>query len=574
MFQCVCPKLEQILAIIFLSLSLAFPVKSADAGRGERVEVNNGVVATDETECSRIGRDTLARGGLAVDAAVAATLCIGVLGPADSGLGGGGFILVRSANGEAKVFGMIEMAPGRANKWKVSPLSIAVPGQLAGLFTVHKLYGKLPWTSLVKPAEALARKGFNVSRSLFHKMATAESNIMANEELRSIFAPNGQILNQGQTVCLRKLADTLAAIAKHGMKIFYNRSIAESLAEDIKRVSGIVTKEDFQKYQVITREPLVAHVLGYKILTVPPPASGGAVVILILKTLSKYKDKDILPTPLQVHRTIEALKYALALRMNLGDPEFVNITSTLKLMISNSTAEKLGSLIDDNKTFDPSHYGSKWDQLNDHGTNHICIVDRQHNVVSMTTSINTKWGSKVMSPSTGIFLNNQMYYFSNPTSKFRPGAPANFVSPFKRPLSSLSPVILEKGGRVRACIGSGGGLLIPDAVTQVLQNFFIVKKPSFDAVKAPRFYHRDYSSGIGDRYTYSSEILKELKKRGHHLRRAISGMTTCQFFSFSFFFVFDELTTCQSVVQILEGSKNGQLVAISDPRKGGFPAGY
>ncbi|KAK6123448.1 hypothetical protein DH2020_042813 [Rehmannia glutinosa] len=576
-FCAVCPNSRNGLAILFLPLLFsAFVLKSGHASsRGERVEADQGVVATDETECSKIGKNVLYRGGHAVDAAVAATLCIGVVSPADSGLGGGGFILVRPAKGDAKVFDMRETAPGRASKdmfskmneteWKVGPLSIAIPGQLAGLYTIHQQYGKLSWESLVKPAENLARTGFKISQSLFQKMASAESIIMADEELRNVFAPNGELLIEGQTLRLKKLADTLAAIAKQGMKIFYNGSIAESLVEDIRKRHGIVTKEDLQKYRVITREPLVANVLGYKMVTVPPPATGGAMVILILKALSKSNVKDV-SFPLLVHRTIEALKYALALRMNLGDPGFVNITKTLNSMISDATAEYVKNHIDDKKTFDPPHYGSKWSQVNDHGTSHICIVDRHRNVVTMTTSINTRWGSKVMSESTGIFLNNQMYDFSIPTSKVRPGAPANFISPFKRPLSSMAPIVLLKGGQVRAVIGSAGGLLIPDAVTQVLVNFFVRKKHVFTAVKAPRFYHRlypnvllyeNYSSHSGDRYGYCDQTLTELRKKGHNLKQATSGMTTCQF-----------------VVQVLEGKKSGQLIAVSDPRKGGFPAGY
>ncbi|KAK4437139.1 Glutathione hydrolase 2 [Sesamum alatum] len=571
----VCPVSGHGLAVFVLSLlSSALFLNSSSAARGERVKANNGVVATDETECSKIGRDMLRLGGHAVDAAVASTLCIGVLRPADSGLGGGGFILVRSHKGEAKVFDMREMAPARATKdmfskmnateWKHSPLAIAVPGQLAGLYTAHQQYGKLSWRSLVKPAENLARKGFNVSRSLFQKMARARSMIMADKAVQTIFAPNGTLLIEGQTLRLKKLADTLAAIAKDGMSIFYNGSIAQGLADDITRVGGIVTKEDLQKYRVIVREPLVAHVLGCK-MVIPPPASGGAVVILILKTLSMYNMTGV-PTSLLVHRTVEALKYALALRMSLGDPGFVDVSTTLKSMISNSTAEKLRKLIDDNKTFDPPHCGSKWSQLNDHGTSHICVVDRQRNVVTMMTSINTHFGSRFMSPSTGIFLNNQMHDFSIPTSKVRPSAPANYVTPFKRPLSSMAPAILEKGGRVKAVVGSAGGLLIPDAVSQVLVNFFVLKKPSYNAVKAPRFYHRlypnellheNYSSSVGDRYAFSVGTLNELKRKGHKLKRAASVMSVCQF-----------------VVQVLKGKNSGQLIAVSDPRKGGFPAGY
>ncbi|KAL7098657.1 hypothetical protein ACP275_09G031800 [Erythranthe tilingii] len=562
------------LAVLLLLLwCSAFVLESADAARRTRVIGRHGVVATDDTECSKIGRDVLKRGGHAVDAAVAATLCIGVVSPADSGLGGGGFILVRTANGEAEVFDMREMAPALATKdmftnkseseWKHGAPSIAVPGQLAGLYTIHQKYGKLPWESIVSPAEKLARRGFRVSQSLFNKMVSEESAIMADEDLRSTFAPNGQMLVEDDVLRRKKLADTLVKIAKHGMKVFYNGSIATKLAEEIQARRGIITKEDFKKYRVVTRKPLVAHVLGgHKLLTVPPPASGGAMVILILKTLSMYNNTSV-RVPLLVHRTVEALKYALAMRMDLGDPGFVNVTTTLRKMISTRTAEKLKNLINDNRTFDPPHYGSKWAQLDDHGTSHLCIVDQHRNVVTMTTSINTRFGSLIMSPSTGIFLNNQMYDFSIPTSQVRPGAPANYVSPFKRPLSSMAPIILEKDGRLRAVIGSAGGLLIPDAVTQVLINFFILKMHTYDAVKAPRFYHKLYPNEIrfenytsknrGEAFHYSSTTWTELEKKGHSADRAF-GLTTCQF-----------------VVQRLNSS---ELIAISDPRKGGFPAAY
>ncbi|CAA0820823.1 Gamma-glutamyltranspeptidase 1 [Striga hermonthica] len=563
------------LVLLLPLLCSTFLLKSlGDASRPERVEAKNGVVATDETACSRIGRDLLKQGGHAVDAAVGATLCIGVVSPAESGLGGGGFILVRQADGQAKVYDMREIAPGRASKdmfanmteleWKVNPLSIAVPGQLAGLYTVQQKYGKLPWASVVKPCEDLARNAFKISRALSRKIASVGPHILSDESFGSVFAPNGQILVEGQTLRLRKLADTLAAIGKHGMGIFYNGSIADGLVKDIRKRKGIVTKEDFQKYRVITREPLVSSVLGYNLLTVPPPASGGAVVILILKTLSKF-DNNV-TTSLFVHRTIEALKYALALRMNLGDPGFVNITNIVNYMTADSTAQKIKNLIDDKKTFDPVHYGSRWSQVDDHGTNHLCIIDRERNVVTMTTSINTRFGSKIMSESTGIFFNNQMYDFSIPTSKGKPGAPANYVSPYKRPLSSLEPIILLKGGCVRAVIGSAGGLLIPDSVSQTLLNFFVRKKHIFTSVKTPRFYHRlypnvllheNYSSVNSDHYVYTDKTLSDLKKRGHHLRQATAMMTTCQF-----------------VVQTLIGNKTGLLTAVSDLRKGGFPAGY
>ncbi|KAI3454589.1 hypothetical protein Pfo_011252 [Paulownia fortunei] len=573
MFLHVCLTLVCSFAILFLLLFLASNPETAHAARSERVVARNGVVATDETECSKIGRDILRRGGHAVDAAVATTLCLGVVSPCFSGLGGGGFMLVRSSSGNAKVFDMREMAPRQASKdmfggdtsnWKTGPLSIAVPGQLAGLYTAHKQYGKIPWEALVKPAENLARKGFSISQSLFKTMASAKSIIMADKELRSLFAPNGELLLQGKTLHLTKLADTLAAISKHGMNIFYNGSMAQSLAEDIQMAGGIITKEDFQKYRVIPRKPLVAHVLGYQMVTVPPPASGGAMIILILKILSNYKATGV-PISLGMHRLIEALKYALALRMNLGDPGFVNVTNVLENMTSTSYAKKLKNQINDNKTFDSAHYGSKWSQLYDHGTTHVCIIDGQRNVVTMTISLNSYFGSKVVSPSTGIFLNNQMYDFSIPTSGTLPPSPANFIRPFKRPLSSMAPTIFVKGRQIKAVVGAAGGLLIPDAVTQVLINHLNLKMDPLIAVRVPRFYHmlypnvlyhEDYKSKKGEHYSYHSQLLDELKKKGHVLRKA-PGWTVCQF-----------------VIQKLKGPDSGQLIAVSDQRKGGFPAGY
>ncbi|KAL9141779.1 hypothetical protein ABFS82_14G126900 [Erythranthe guttata] len=539
----------------------------------ERVVARNGVVATDETECSKIGRDVLKRGGHAVDAAVAAALCLGVVSPSYSGLGGGGFMLVRSHTGDSKVFDMREMAPGRASKdmfdrdiyeWEEGPLSIAVPGQLAGLYTAHKQYGKIRWESLVKPAENLARKGFVISPSLFKAMSCAESIIMDNKELRRIFAPNGKLLSKGKTMYLKKLADTLAAISKNGMDIFYNGSIAHNITEDIQKAGGIIKKEDFQKYRAITRKPLVARVSGYEIITAPPPASGGAMLILILKILSNYKETGV-TNSLGKHRFVEALKYALARRMGLGDPQFVNVTSILKNMISTNYAKGLKKRINDKKTYDPAHYGSKWSQIYDHGTTHLCAVDSQRNVVTMTISLNSYFGSKIMSASTGIFLNNQMYDFSIPESTTPPPSPANFIQPFKRPLSSMAPTILVKDGRIKAVIGAAGGLLIPDAVAQVLINHINLKMDPLVAVNVPRLYHtlypnvlyhEEYISRNGTKYFFHSKMLKELEMKGHELER-VSDWTICQF-----------------VVQKLEGRDSGQLIAVSDQRKGGFPAGY
>ncbi|CAK9185146.1 unnamed protein product [Ilex paraguariensis] len=421
--------------------------------RGEIISARSGVIATDTTRCSKIGENVLREGGHAVDASVAAALCLGVVSPASSGIGGGGFMLVKVSSGEVKVFDMRETAPkqasqnmyaGNHSQMSTGALSIAVPGQLAGLYAAWKQYGKLPWKRLVKLAENLARRGFKVSSYLYKQMISAESRIKADKGLCEIYAPRGSLLLPGHVIRNINLANTLSEISKYGVAAFYNGSIGNSLVTDIRKAGGILTMEDLQSYQVKFREPIVANVQGFKIFTVPPPASGGAEVILMLKILAQYGRRSGVSGSLGIHRVIEALKYALATRMGLGDPDFVDARKVLSSMLSSSFAARLKNTIDDNRTYDSDHYGGKWDQLHDHGTTHLCIVDRERNVVSMTASINSYFGSKFLSPSTGIVLNNQMDDFSIPTTTVSRPAPANFIRPSKRPLSSMAPTIILK----------------------------------------------------------------------------------------------------------------------------------
>ncbi|GFP89676.1 gamma-glutamyltranspeptidase 1 [Phtheirospermum japonicum] len=356
--------------------------------QGEMIKARSGVVATDETICSKVGRDVLVSGGHAVDAAVAAAFCLGVVNPPFSGLGGGGFMLVRQASGEAKVFDMKEMAPKRAHRdmfkttdhTRQGPRSIAIPGEIAGLYLAWKEFGKLPWKRLVSPAETLARNGFNISKFLYELLTYEKTTLRTNKALCEVFAPNGRLVQEGQTLRQVNLANTLLQISKNGMAAFYNGSIGRNMTRDILEAGGVLTMEDLQSYRVKIREPITAHVMGLKILAAPPPASGGAMMILILKILNQYGLPKGASGALGLHRTIEALKYALAMRMELGDPDFVDTKKTITSMLSTSYAAKLKKSINDNRTFDSPHYGSKWEQIHDHGTTHVCVVDGKRNV--------------------------------------------------------------------------------------------------------------------------------------------------------------------------------------------------
>ncbi|KAG5607356.1 hypothetical protein H5410_028848 [Solanum commersonii] len=565
------------LFLLALLLVIAGTSTSLPYDRREVIKANRGVVATDDGRCSRIGRDVLREGGHAVDAAVAAAFCLGVVSPASSGIGGGAFMLIRSADGKAQAFDMRENAPKKAFKNMYAQngalkssgvLSIAVPGEIAGLYNAWKQYGKLPWRRLVRPAAYLAHSGFKISPYLHMQMLRNESDIMADKGLHDLFTSNGSLLRIGDICYNKQLGKTLRALSAFGIRPFYNGSIGVKLIKDIRKSGGILTMEDLQQYQVRIREPIVADVMGFQIIGMPPPSSGGAAMVLILNILAQYGFPMEGPSSLLIHRQIEALKHAFAVKMNLGDPDFVNVTNVVNDMLSTEFAKQLKKTIYDNMTFSSNHYGGKWNQINDHGTSHMSIVDSERNAVSMTSTVNSYFGAKYLSPSTGIVLNNEMDDFSIPAKRSEnvpPPAPANFIHPGKRPLSSMTPTIVLKGGQLRAVVGASGGGMIIAGTTEVFLNHFARGMDPFSSVMAPRYYHQlipnvlqyeNWTVVTGDHVEAPAKIRAALQKKGHVLQSIATG------------------TICQFVVQEFKSSKLGELVAVSDPRKGGFPAGF
>ncbi|XP_011090593.1 gamma-glutamyltranspeptidase 1 isoform X3 [Sesamum indicum] len=564
---------------LFLLFSSFFSCMSASEAnqKSARAVARNGVVATDHGQCSTIGRDILRKGGHAVDAAVAAALCLGVVSPASSGIGGGAFMLVRSTDSKTEAYDMRETAPalafenmyaGNAALKANGVLSVAVPGELAGLHYAWKKYGRIPWKRLVMPAARLAKNGFKISLYLHMQMMKTESGIRGDEGLRGVFTSNSSLLQPGDICYNEQLAKTLRTISRHGARALYKGPIGVRLVEDVKKAGGILTLEDLQNYQVKVREPVSVGFMGVEIFSMPPPSSGGAAMSLMLNILAQYKDLSDIPDSLMTHREIESLKNAFAVRMNLGDPDYVDIKNVMKDMLSKDFAARLRKSIFDNTTFNASHYGGRWNQIHDHGTSHISIVDRERNAVSMTTTINAYFGSKFLSPRTGILLNNEMDDFSMPENTSQnvpPPAPANFIHPGKRPLSSMTPAIVLKGAKLKAVAGASGGSLIIAGTTEVLLNHLARGMDPLSSVLAPRTYHQlipnavryeNWTVPTGEHFEVPAETRAALEKKGHVLE-SLAGGTICQF-----------------VVQELESSKSGYLVAVSDPRKGGFPAGF
>ncbi|KAJ9183868.1 hypothetical protein P3X46_007670 [Hevea brasiliensis] len=556
---------------------------------GEIVESDQGVVAADDGRCSDIGASMLRQGGHAVDAAVATALCVGVVNPMSSGIGGGAFMIVRSSLAlKTQAFDMRETAPLAASKNMYAnniqdkysgPLSIGVPGEIAGLHEAWLQHGRLAWRNLFQPAIKLAKDGFIVAPYLGLAIVHNAGKILNDSGLKQVFAPNGKLLQAGDRCYNVKLARSLEAIAEQGPQTFYNGTVGEQLVKDVRKAGGILTMEDLKNYKVDIMDAMAANVMGYTVYGMPPPSSGTVGLSLVLNIFDSYGTSDAAKGNLGVHRLIEALKHMFAVRMNLGDPKFVDIHKYVSEMLSPSYAEQIRKMILDNTTFLPEYYMNRWSQLRDHGTSHFCIVDAERNAVSMTTTVNYNFGAGVLSPSTGIVLNDEMGDFSAPTEirfDMLPPAPANFIESNKRPLSSMTPIIVTKDDQLVGVLGGSGGMDIIPAVTQVFINHFVLGMEPLTAVQSPRVYHKlipnivqyeNFTVIDGDHIEVAEETKLFLEEKGHQLEAKALGAIV------------------QLVVQTLQnpiamGRKNGKgskifhgtLTAVSDPRKDGRPA--
>ncbi|GJW17911.1 gamma-glutamyltranspeptidase 1 [Tanacetum coccineum] len=553
------------------------------------VESFEALVAADEARCSEIGASVLRAGGHAVDAAVSVALCGGVVNPMASGIGGGGFMVVRSADtSQTQAFGFRETAPSAASQNMYQnnledkysgALSMGVPGEIAGLYKAWSQHGRMPWKTLFQPAISLAKDGFIVAPYLADSLSTYAAGIKKDPGLQKVYAPNGKILVAGDTCYNYELGLSLEAIAEEGPEAFYNGSIGEKLINDVRSLGGILTMEDLRNYEVKVTDAVEVNTMGFTIFGMPPPSSGTLGLTLVLNILNSYENTNDAKGLLGLHRFIEALKHMFALRMNLGDPDFVDISKTASEMLSPSFAKKIQQRIFDNTTFPSEYYMPGWSQIEDHGTSHFCIVDADRNAVSMTTTVNFPWGGGILSPTTGIVLNNQMGDFSAPTEispDNLPPSPTNFISPNKRPLSSMTPVIIVKGDQLVGVIGGSGGIYIIPAVIQVFLNHFILGMEPLDAVQSPRVYHKlmpnvvDYENWTvidGDHIELSCDRKEFLRERGHILQSK-SGGAVSQLIVQTLKKPIENRRVSYNHNQVLKG----MLTAISDPRRGGRPA--
>jgi len=532
----------------------------------------NGVVAADHPLASAAGLKILRQGGNAVDAACAAAFALGVVNPAGSGIGGGGFMLIRIKGRPVPlVLDFRETAPAAAHAKmylaaKVAKdasrrggLAVAVPGEVAGCAEALKRHGKLSLRKVLAPAVSLARKGFPVGRHLAETVARMTDELRKSKALSAMFLPGGQPLSAGRLSRRPLLARTLAAIARKGPRIFYQGPVAREMVKAVKERGGGMTLADLAAYRPKWRQPVQGSYRGHTIFSMPPPSSGGVALIQALNILQRYPLAKVgLNSSEHLHLLAEALKHAFADRArHLGDPDFIKVP-VARLTSAKYAAELAGRIGPRVKPL--QSYGSKEAARapsgGNQGTSHLSVVDRWGNAVALTTTINTSFGSHVVAGRTGIILNNQMDDFAA-----RPGEPnafgliqgkGNAVAPGKRPLSSMSPTLVMRQGRLVLAAGASGGPTIITGTLQAISNAIDFNLGAAASVCRGRIHHQWLPDSLVVEGDLPADVMDNLKKRGHRVEVRQRPFTAVQ------------------VVQ----ARDGLLYGASDPRKHGAPAGY
>jgi gamma-glutamyltranspeptidase/glutathione hydrolase len=518
----------RILPLALAALCIAAP----DVHGRHPVMARHAMVVSQEPQATDVGVAVLRSGGNAVDAAVAVAFTLAVTHPTAGNLGGGGFLLVRLADGRSTFIDFRERAPEQAtrnmyldeagNLTKNSVLgwrAAGVPGTVRGLEYAHKKFGAKPWAELLKPAVELASKGFPVSYALARSLSTS-TRLPEFAESKRIFLKGGELFEMGDTFRQPELAATLQRIASRGSRDFYEGETARRLAEAMAANGGTVTLEDLKNYKVVERKPLTGSYRGYTIITAPPPSSGGLGLLQMLKVLegTDYRASGV-GSARATHIVAEAMRRYYADRSeHLADPDFVRVP--VSGLLDPRYIDKLRASIDPERASSSSQIGPGTPaSFESSETTHISIVDEKGNAAALTYTLNGTYGSGVTVPGLGFLLNNEMDDFSA-----KPGDPnmfglvqgeANAIQPRKRPLSSMTPTIVLRDGKLHMVLGAPGGSRIITAVLQVFLNVADFGMNIQQAIEAPRFHHQWKPDALLVEEGFSPDTIELLKARGH-----------------------------------------------------------
>jgi gamma-glutamyltranspeptidase/glutathione hydrolase len=492
------------------------------------------MVVSAREEASQIGVEIIKKGGNAFDAMVATELALAVSHPQAGNIGGGGFMVFRKANGETGAIDYREKAPLAATKdmyldkngnviegkSRETALASGIPGTIAGIFEVHKKYGSLPISEILKPVIALAERGVVVTKFQAQSLADYRASFIKANGRNSLFSKE---YKENDTIKYPALAATLKRIATNGRDEFYNGETAKKLVAFLSKKGGNVTMEDLKKYQAKWRTPITFQYKELKITSMSPPSSGGICLNQIMKMIEPYNLSQMGHNSQKTIQVItEAERRAYADRNYfLGDPDFVKLP--LKELVDPAYLEKRMS----DFSFDQASKSSDIANGEIKGyeskqTTHYSIVDSKGNAVSVTTTLNDNYGSKIYCDELGFFLNNQMDDFSAkpgvPNLYGLTGSEANSIAPEKRMLSSMSPTIVEKDGKLFMVVGTPGGSTIITSVLQTILNVYEFGMSMQEAVNAPRFHHQWLPDEITfEPNSFDKELLNNLKKKGYNI---------------------------------------------------------
>jgi len=524
------------------------------------------MVASNSRIASEAGAEILKAGGNAVDAAVATGFALAVAYPEAGNLGGGGYMVIRMADGRVAALDYREVAPLAATRDMyvgpdgkvtgeslIGPKASGVPGAVAGMLEAHRKYGTLPIAKVLGPALKLASEGFVVDSAFEHSLANAKYRI-ENFGGRATFFHNGLAPAVGTRFSQPALARTIKLIADSGAAGFYRGSIADSIAAEMRRSGGLITKEDLARYRAIWREPLRTSYRGYSLIAMPPSSSGGTTITELLNILEAYAPPASFGSTDEIHAVASASQRAFTDRNSkLGDPAFVKVPSELT---TKSYAREIAKTISRNRADPTSELATKLREGNE--TTHYSVVDRFGNAVATTTTLNDLYGSGVYVSGAGFFLNDEMDDFTS-----KPGTPnmfgliqgsANSIAPGKRMLSAMSPtIVLDPKGQLLLITGARGGPRIISATSQIILNVIDHRMSLSDAMRAPRVHHQSLPDSIQlETGGFDPAVVARLRAMGH--------------------FVYERGTVAEAAsIMRVKGGYEG----VDDPRgRGGAAVGY
>ena len=524
-------------------------IRISDTFEGRGIIADNGMVVSAHPQSSRIGVRILQKGGNAIDAAVATEFALSVCYPEAGNIGGGGFMVIRTSDGQTEIIDYREKAPLKATKDMFldnqgivreglstsTQLASGVPGTVDGMIKAHSKYGRLSFKDVIQPSIDLAKVGFPVTRLQAASFNSNRNNFIERNSHLPAFVKDSLWI-EGDTLRQPELAATLTLIRDRGREGFYSGKTAVNIMKEMGRGNGIISGKDLAEYSAVSRKPLQTTYRGYKLLSVPPPSSGGVILFQLLGILEPQtiNDNDF-HSPQMIHFLAEAERRAFADRAKyLGDPEYVKIPVN-GLLSKRYLLERMRNFNEMKASLSTEiNYGMASDYESEE-TTHYSVVDAEGNAVSATTTLNGSFGNGVVVEGAGFLLNNQMDDFS-----LQPGFPniygliggeANSIEPGKRMLSSMTPVIIEKNGQLFMVLGSPGGSTIPTSVFQVIVNVIDHGMNIQAAVDTGRFHHQWLPDHIAfENNTIDSVTLKKLQEMGHSIsmRSAIGRVNAIQ----------------------------------------------